>query len=340
MSHAARFKALLPPLALTIALACLQSLHAADGADQASRLTAVRFPQNPVIRPDMLPGADGQNINGPSLIRVPDWIEKPLGRYYLYFAHHGGKYIRLAFANHLEGPWTIYAPGTLSLKEAAAANPDCSGHIASPDVHVDDAARQIRMYFHCPVKGAGQATMVALSADGIHFTPRPEPLGISYMRVIRWGGAFYALDRAGMLLRSTDGLTRFQKVSDALARASHDAAAGASFRHGAFRLDGNSLAVFYCRVGDAPERILMSRIELTPDPATWTASPPVRILEPESDYEGANMPVVQSKDGRTPPVRALRDPCIFRDGSKTYLLYSVKGEYGIAIAELKDSVKK
>ena len=31
----------------------------------------------------------------------------------------------------------------------------------------------------------------------------------------------------------------------------------------------------------------------------------------------------------------LRDPAIFRDGAKTYLLYSVAGESGIAIAELK-----
>lgn len=31
----------------------------------------------------MLPGRDGENINGPSLIRVPAWVKNPLGRYYL-----------------------------------------------------------------------------------------------------------------------------------------------------------------------------------------------------------------------------------------------------------------
>ena len=30
------------------------------------------------------------NINGPSLVRVPEWVEDPLGKYYLYFAHHRG----------------------------------------------------------------------------------------------------------------------------------------------------------------------------------------------------------------------------------------------------------
>ncbi len=36
---------------------------------------------------------DGSNIAGPSLVRVPDWVENPLGRYYLYFADHRGTYI-------------------------------------------------------------------------------------------------------------------------------------------------------------------------------------------------------------------------------------------------------
>jgi len=300
----------------------------------------VRFPQNPIIRPEMLPGEDGANINGPSLIRVPDWLEKPLGKYYLYFAHHGGKYIRLAYADRLEGPWTIYKPGALTLKEAAAVNPKCSGHIASPDVHVDNDKKEIRMYFHCPIKGAGQSTMVAFSKDGIHFIPRPQILGGSYYRVIQWDGYYYGVDRQGMVLRSKDGLTPFEKATDTLAKAARDETIGASFRHSALQLDGNVLSVFLCRVGDSPESILLSKIELTPDPKAWTASPTVKVLEPETDYEGANMPVVKSKDGRTPPVRALRDPCIYREGDKTYLLYSVKGEYGIAIAELKSNAER
>ena len=54
----------------------------------------------------------GSNINGPSLIRVPDWLPNPLGKYYLYFAHHKGEYIRLAYADDLSGPWTTYEAGT------------------------------------------------------------------------------------------------------------------------------------------------------------------------------------------------------------------------------------
>ena len=37
-------------------------------------------------------------------------------RYYLYFAHHKGSYIRLAYGDAVAGPWTVYEPGVLSLE--------------------------------------------------------------------------------------------------------------------------------------------------------------------------------------------------------------------------------
>jgi hypothetical protein len=79
-----------------------------------------RFTTNPVIRPH-LDDRMGDNVNGPSLIRVPDWIEEPLGRYYLYFAHHDGQYIRLAYSNELHGPWTTpYGQGIQSAGQKPA----------------------------------------------------------------------------------------------------------------------------------------------------------------------------------------------------------------------------
>jgi len=61
-------------------------------------LVVHRFSNNPIIRPEMLPAGDGDNINGASLIRAPAWLPGRLGEYYLYFAHHRGQYIRLAYA--------------------------------------------------------------------------------------------------------------------------------------------------------------------------------------------------------------------------------------------------
>ena len=73
------------------------------------------------------------NVNGPSLIRVPPWVENPLGRYYLYFAHHKGETIRLAYADRLEGPWNLYTPGVLELHDSgfATEEPETAGPLRS-----------------------------------------------------------------------------------------------------------------------------------------------------------------------------------------------------------------
>jgi hypothetical protein len=47
----------------------------------------------PIISTGLHPSI-GPNIQGPSMIRVPDWIDGRLGDYYLYFADHKGRYIR------------------------------------------------------------------------------------------------------------------------------------------------------------------------------------------------------------------------------------------------------
>ncbi len=304
-------------------------------------IQAVRLPINPIIKPGMpgLEGDRGANINGPSLIRVPDWIENPLGRYYLYFAHHLGKYIRLAYADSLEGEWKIYEQGTLHLDETA-----CWDHIASPDVHVDNEAKEIQMYFHGDYQGRhkyDQVTMLAKSEDGLHFTAFPEILGPYYFRVFQHQGFHYAIANnwygtvmnnrpiAGILLRSKDGITAFEPGQDFIP----------NLRHGAVLVKDDWLLLFYSRYGDAPERILMSYVDLTKDWDKWIPSEPVTVIEPEMDYEGVALPIVSSEVGvAEEPVRELRDPAIYTEGEKIYLLYSVAGEEGIAIAELKFGV--
>jgi len=282
-----------------------------------------RLHHNPIITPNM-DSRMGSNINGPSLIRLPEWVPNPLGRYYLYFAHHKGDYIRLAYAERLEGPWSTYEPGTLQLSESYF-----SSHIASPDVHVDHESRQIRMYYHGVVEGIGQMTRVALSPDGIHFTVQEELLGVSYFRVFRWNGWWYALGMPGIFYRSKDGLSSFEQGPKLFTE---------NMRHTAVKLDGNTLLVFYTNVGDCPERILLSTIDLTPDWKQWKASEPVTVLEPETEWEGATLPLEHSVRGWAPtPVRQLRDPAIFQEKGRTYLLYSVAGEHGIAIAEILES---
>ena len=285
-------------------------------------MRASRFPSNPIIYPNM-DSRMGSNINGPSLIRVPAWLPRPLGQYYLYFAHHQGDYIRLAYADRLQGPWRIYEPGTLRLDDSF-----CHSHLASPDVHVDERRREIRMYYHGPEPGKGQVSRAALSQDAINFVARPEILGVSYFRVFQWRGCFYALGMPGIFYRSPDGLSNFEQGPTLFTE---------HMRHSALKLDGDRLSVFYSNVRDCPERILLSTIELHPDWMSWQATEPVTVLEPEKEYEGADLPLLPSVRGWSPErVRQLRDPAIYRENGRCYLVHSVAGEHGLAIAELAD----
>ena len=278
-----------------------------------------RFPNNPIVQPGE---SIGSNINGPSLIRAPGWLEKPLGKYYLYFAHHRGRCIRLAYADSLNGLWSIYEPGTLRLDQTHFQE-----HIASPDVHVDHENHRFLMYFHGVLPGKGQFSSIATSSDGIHFTARPEILGQCYFRVFKWKEYTYALAQPGIFYRSRDGLSDFQEGPTLFTK---------NIRHTALKLDEDILSVFYSNIGDAPERILLSTIELTPDWMTWSVSEPQEVLEPELDYEGADLPIEPSVEDWAPNrVRQLRDPAVFQEGGRTYLLYSIAGERGIAMAEFQ-----
>lgn len=297
---------------------------------------AVRLPGNPIIRPGMpgLTGEDGANINGPSLIRVPPWAPKPLGKYYLYFAHHGGKYIRLAYADSLNGPWKIHAGGVLSLAEAGFDD-----HVASPDVHVDNETRRIVMYYHghgAAYRGLGfQPARVARSKDGLAFESWKQDLGDSYFRVFRWKSDCFALARLGKVYRAKSCAEPWAAAWEegGIPFAHHG---GLLPRHVAVLLEGDRLAVYFSRIGDAPEHLMVSEIKLDSDWKNWRASEPVTVLKPEESYEGVDLPVKISVGGLARGrVRELRDPAVYVEGDRKYLLYSVAGESGIAIAELK-----
>ena len=293
----------------------------------------------------------GTNIQGPSLIRAPAWLEAPLGQYYLYFADHKGSYIRLAYADALAGPWTVYVPGSLQLEEsrflndprdvspamrvqlAARAAPGSdflreatTPHIASPDVHVDDTNELIVMYFH-GLEGPGlQVSRVATSRDGIHFEAGPEVLGRSYMRVFRHRGMTYAMAMPGGFYRSRDGFTAFEEGPLLF---------NADMRHAALLKRGEMLYVFWTQAGHAPERILLSIVDLADDWTRWRETQSTEVLRPEREWEGARATVEPSLRGPVHGrVNQLRDPAIYVEGGRVFLLYAVAGESGIALAEV------
>ena len=73
---------------------------------------------------------ESDNINGPTVIKVPKWINDPLGKYYMYFAHHRGSHIKLAYSNNLLGTWNIYQKGVLDINQINGID-----HIASPEIY-------------------------------------------------------------------------------------------------------------------------------------------------------------------------------------------------------------
>ena len=306
--------------------------------------SARRLVDHPIIYGDM-DDRMGRNINGPSLIRAPDWLPSPPGRYLLYFADHKGTYLRLAYADALEGPWSMHTPGCLDLADslfptrllAKGARPAWVErapqwyypHIASPDVHVDDETQEICMYFHGMLCSGEQATRMARSRDGLTFSVNEELLGPPYFRTFQQGGFRYAFALPNHLMRSALGTDAFEPGPTPLPP---------STRHTAVRLRGEGLEVFWSEIGDAPERIYAGRIDLTGDWTTWQLEDKHEVLRAELDWEGALEPPTASAAGAVDGlVNQLRDPCVFEEDGRLYLLYSASGEAAIGIAELTET---
>ena len=286
----------------------------------AMELTAVRLLDQPIIQPGMCRRM-GTNINGPSVIRVPEWVENALGAYYLYFAHHRGDYIRLAYADAITGPWSIYQPGVLPLAESGFSH-----HIASPEVIVDHANRQIRMFFHGGDEIKYQFTRLAISTDGLNFRAGPENLMNPYARLFEYGDWVYAITMPGQFYRSADGLQDFIPGPRLFS---------ADMRHAAVWVEGNWLHVIYSNRGDAPESLLYSGIDLSADWMEWREEISEILLTPERGYEGVDFAIEPSTIGPAEePVRQLRDPAVFQEDGKMYLIYAVAGENGLALAEI------
>jgi len=173
---------------------------------------AVRVGSAPLITPSS--GNMGTNINGPSVIAAPSWLAKPLDAYYMYFGHHNGKWIRLATAPNPGGPWTVQADKVLPIGDLKKHG--FSGHVASPDIHVDHKAKKILCFFHAPARWNeayasrirskfSQLTGVALSADGKAFVvSNDQALTLSYLRGFQWNKRWYGLTARELVYRSDD----------------------------------------------------------------------------------------------------------------------------------------
>lgn len=99
----------------------------------------------------------------PSVIAT-DRLQKPLGRYYMYYAPHnapGG--ICLAYADSPAGPWKEYEANPLIAREWAPHYK--VSHVSGPHAIWIDEERRLFLYYH----GENDVTRFASTTDGIHF---------------------------------------------------------------------------------------------------------------------------------------------------------------------------
>ena len=333
---------------------------------------------NPIITPSMFNNPDdGENINGPSLIRVPDWIPSnrranPSAEYYLYFAHHGGDYIRMAWAQDIEGPYTLYDDFTNRGDRGVLDNnrEDIflgnnirieENHLASPDVIVDNENQRIIMYFHSGssffVNGDEQnrqVSWVSTSPYGLEFYDGIESVqfGTSYFRLFNYDDELYALDNGARVNRALDADNPWEAPNghdfrdqlwdrnprhvfqDNISLPSSEL----RVRHTGTRVVGDQLHAFYSRRGEFQERIQLSTVDLRPDWRDWDPSPPIEILTPNPGWEGGQRRLEHSETSAGVNVNQLRDPDVFEDtDGQLYLIYTGNGEGGLGIAKLYET---
>jgi hypothetical protein len=233
-------------------------------------------------------------------------------------------------------------------------------HVASPEIVIDDAERRFILYFHGRTTHEGvpmmvQHTFVATSADGLDFNGSIEPvmLGNSYFRVFNMSGHVYAIANSGTLYRAPSTAHPWEpppdfdfstelwtKRPDPLIPLEINPVGGSMLtRHSWVWPQGDELRVFFTRVGDVPERIVVVRVDVRDaDFGRWKPLPPVQdLLRAELPWEGGDLEPAPSKfDWALEPVNQLRDSFVFEDEGRFYLLYTGAGEAAIGIAALAE----
>lgn len=286
--------------------------------------------------------AIGTNINGPSVLRVPEWVPDPKGKFYMYFAHHTGTSIRIAVADDPLGGWRVLDAPALHLSETGFAQTQvthCSEtgeviteppHIASPDVHVCEQDRQVMMFFHGLHADGRQTTQVARSRDGLSFSVEGcgGDIAPPYLKVCRVGDRFVGVTWGGEMLCADHLAGPFTKAPLRLRRPN-----GPDLipRHPVLGWRDGVLHCFYSSIGDCPERLWHMSAKTAGPMAAWAFSAPALILSPEFEWEGAGEPKAVSRIGMAQGLEhALRDPALFED----LLFYVGGGEHSIAVAHI------
>ena len=130
-------------------------------------------------------------------------------------------------------------------------------------------------------RGYAQFTQAAESKDGITFSARPAITRQSYLRVFRHQGQFYGMARLGLLLRAKDALDAFELGESPFRATPYEG----RVRHVALLPQGNRLDIFFSAIGDAPESIYHTTVDIGGDWREWRVGLITEVLTPQAPYE-------------------------------------------------------
>lgn len=106
----------------------------------------------------------GNEFIFPSVFHAGEYLEDPLGEWYVYYAPHdapGG--INLMYADSLDGPWTQYDANPI-VSNTWDDHYDVS-HVSAPDAVWNPQTEEVFLYFH----GENSTDRYASSTDGVSF---------------------------------------------------------------------------------------------------------------------------------------------------------------------------
>ena len=308
------------------------------------------------------------NINGPTLVKVPSWVSNPLGKYYLYFSHHKGAHIRMAYADDISGPWKVNPHPVLSLKESTMAQePTPSGSWKllrkycgySEAIAIAEVGQEAKKAYRQQQKTTSE-TVPHIASPEIIIDEKNKAFRLYFHGVVEGniqmtkvamsgdGLNFKALPEVLGLpyMRIFQHNDMFYAISmPGILYRSKDGMKDfeprsrwlfeTDVRHVGLYKKEQTLYIFYSVVGHVPESIVMSTIDLSDDWRRWKASHPLPVCAPEQIWEGSALPIEASIRGEAEvAVHQLRDPYVFEEYDQLYLLYSGSGEQNIGIRKL------
>ena len=375
----------------TKVVATLAGLAAVTAASLGSQTaSAQQFDQNdfirlnnsnPIIFRNMFPAnrraTQGDNIDGPSMIRIPNFVQNRANnnaRYYLYFGHHNGDYIRMAWSRDPDRGFTLFRAGSPVGNRGVLDNNNTNitnvgqgiqlrrNHLASPDAHVDIGNNRITLFFHHggPYRFNGndtnsQRTFVVQDRDGLNFRRgdiRPVQFGPSYFKVFRNRGRYFAVHNdGGPNVSPSNGIFAVpgnyyngNDLPDLWPRRSAGNMLSINgsrrVRHSGVLTQGNNLRHFYSVRGDSPERLYFTNVSLaSANVNNWSGNyPGTEVLRAVGGWEEGQRTPSPSVGGAQTNVNQLRDPDIFQDNDGSlYMYYSGAGEEAIGVCAMQSA---